>query len=348
MMQKRNQTLDIVKGICIILMVVGHSGCPKNYLYDFINMFLMPCFFFVSGWLLSHHYLTDVRTGLRNKLEGSYCPFVIWQLIFLTLHNVFAQMNFYADTYSLKEFVVRVLRIITMTGGESLLGGFWFLISLTWASIVTLLLLSVLKRWGRLSIFNISAGVILILVIASLYSFIPIKLPYQFGDQTIMATAFYISGFLFRKLDFQPKRVGMWGAILYVVPVVTALFTKFDMEISKGLSVYPFYVVAMFGIIATFFCSSVLTKTRIASTLSYIGNKTLYILIFHLLAFKLVSYLLIKINGYPINYLLQFPVLKQVGSGVWIVYSISGVCLSLLVWKLFHLPCYQKILIRHN
>lgn len=34
-MKERNITLDIMKGIGIILMVIGHSGCPpflKNYL----------------------------------------------------------------------------------------------------------------------------------------------------------------------------------------------------------------------------------------------------------------------------------------------------------------------------
>lgn len=157
MAQNRDLTLDIAKGICIILMVVGHSGCPE-YLNHFLYMFHMPCFFFVSGWLLSDRYLTDVRTGLKQKLKGSYWPFVKWQLIFLLLHNVFTMLHFYADPYMPKEFAVRIIRTFAMTGGESLLGGFWFLISLTWASVVTLLLFSALKKRNKLTIFSISGG----------------------------------------------------------------------------------------------------------------------------------------------------------------------------------------------
>ena len=33
--QKRDLTLDLAKAICIILMVIGHSGCP-DYLHRFI------------------------------------------------------------------------------------------------------------------------------------------------------------------------------------------------------------------------------------------------------------------------------------------------------------------------
>lgn len=82
MRNNRDKSLDIAKAICIILMVVGHSGCP-TYLNDFVYMFHMPCFFFVSGWLLNDKYITDLKTGLIQKAKGSYYPFVKWTLIFL-------------------------------------------------------------------------------------------------------------------------------------------------------------------------------------------------------------------------------------------------------------------------
>ena len=88
---QRDKTLDIAKGICIILMVIGHSGCP-TYLHDFIYMFHMPCFFFISGWLLNDRYITDLKTGLIQKAKGSYYPFVKWTLIFLLFHNVLEQL----------------------------------------------------------------------------------------------------------------------------------------------------------------------------------------------------------------------------------------------------------------
>ena len=145
MRNNRDKSLDIAKAICIILMVVGHSGCP-TYLYDFVYMFHMPCFFFVSGWLLNEKYVTDLKTGLIQKAKGSYYPFVKWTLIFLLFHNVFASMHIYENSYSWQTFIERVIRTFTMTGSESLLGGFWYLISLFWALIISLFFFNTLSK----------------------------------------------------------------------------------------------------------------------------------------------------------------------------------------------------------
>ena len=145
MERKRDLSLDIAKGICIILMVFGHSGCPE-WMNRVMALFRMPCFFFISGILLSEKYLIDVKEGIRKKLKGYYRPFVKWTLIFLLLHNVFASLHIYETSYTWREMAVKALRTITMTGGEQLLGGYWFLISLTWASIGSILILSILKN----------------------------------------------------------------------------------------------------------------------------------------------------------------------------------------------------------
>lgn len=52
MSEKRDTTWDAVKGIGIILVVIGHSGCPA-YIHDFIYMFHMGLFFFASGKFLT-------------------------------------------------------------------------------------------------------------------------------------------------------------------------------------------------------------------------------------------------------------------------------------------------------
>lgn len=153
----RDHALDIAKAICIILMVVGHSGCPA-YLHNFVYLFHMPCFFFVSGWLLNSRYITDLKTGLLRKAKGSYYPFVKWTLLFLLFHNVFAYLHIYEESYSWQTYAERIIRALTMTGGESLLGGFWFLISLFWASTVSLLFFNLLARAGRLTAKTIMGG----------------------------------------------------------------------------------------------------------------------------------------------------------------------------------------------
>lgn len=333
---KRDKTLDIAKGICIILMVIGHSGCPA-YLRNFIYMFHMPCFFFISGYLLNDKYLTNLKTGLWKKIKGSYYPFVKWSVIFLLLHNVFAYLHIYDASYSLKEITIKFVRILTMTGSEQLLGGFWFLISLCWASIATILCFHFMRKISIFAFINKWWGVILLLAITSLWNHLPIRLPAQFGEQTLLATAFYMSGYIYRKTDLKSTYSQIIESALFIVPAIAAIYTNLSMS-CKGSIVWLYYIIAMCGTIATIQLSKWLSHKRIASSLAYIGDKTLYILIFHFLTFKLVSYVYIKYNHLPIDNLAQFSVLKDVNSWMWIAYSVVGISISLLIWELFHFP----------
>lgn len=329
--QKRDLTLDLAKAICIILMVIGHSGCP-DYLHRFIYMFHMPCFFFISGYLLNDKYLTNLKKGLWRKIKGSYYPFVKWSVIFLLLHNVFAYLHIYDTSYSLKEISIKAVRILTMTGSEQLLGGFWFLISLCWASIATTVLFYFTQKIENLHYINNFLGVILLLTMATLWNQLPIKLPAQFGEQTLLATAFYISGYIYHKTDLKGTYPHIIGSALFIVPAIAAIYTSLGMD-CKGSIVWLYYVIAICGTVATMQLSKWLSSTRIASLLSYIGNKTLYILTFHFLSFKLVSYIYIKYNHLPLDNLAQFPVLEITNNWMWIIYGVVGIGFPLLTWE---------------
>ena len=65
----RDLSLDVAKAICIILMVAGHAGFPES-VNHFVQLFRMPCFFFISGMLLSDRYLDTPGVGVRKKLTG--------------------------------------------------------------------------------------------------------------------------------------------------------------------------------------------------------------------------------------------------------------------------------------
>lgn len=54
MIKERDKTLDIAKGIFIILVVSGHSTFPYT---DVIYWFHMPAFFIVSGILYKENSL---------------------------------------------------------------------------------------------------------------------------------------------------------------------------------------------------------------------------------------------------------------------------------------------------
>lgn len=78
MRAERIKELDIAKGICILLMVIGHSGMP-DALHRFIYAFHMPFFFFVSG--ITTNVSKSLFPYLQNKIKGLLVPFLIYDLI---------------------------------------------------------------------------------------------------------------------------------------------------------------------------------------------------------------------------------------------------------------------------
>ena len=87
MAKQRDPVIDSMRGIGIVLMVLGHSGFPGT---DFIYLFHMALFFMLSGWLFS------LRGGLahfaKRKLVTLWLPFVAANTVFTVCNNLFKQI----------------------------------------------------------------------------------------------------------------------------------------------------------------------------------------------------------------------------------------------------------------
>lgn len=139
MHETRNNAFDLAKGICILLMVVGHSGAPL-VLHDAIYMFHMPCFFIISGWLFKEKYIDNITLFVKRKFNTLWKPYFIWGLIFLCLGNIFIALHISQPPYlTFKDFIVQGFGAATMLRIDHLLGGFWFLTSLFVSSIISIL-----------------------------------------------------------------------------------------------------------------------------------------------------------------------------------------------------------------
>lgn len=158
--QKRQNSLTTAKAIGILLMVVGHSGCPQ-YLATFIYFFHMPLFFFISGYFFNIPCsLGDARHKLARKIKGLYIPYVKWSLLFLLFHNLFWDIGIYNGsygyhgnvftTYTLADYLKRFFHVVyTMDKHEPLLGGFWFLKVLLLSSIIMIVISPLVKKYKR-------------------------------------------------------------------------------------------------------------------------------------------------------------------------------------------------------
>ena len=104
-MRQRILWADSLKGILIILVVLGHSiqvtlkgGCTNSHLWNYIYSFHMPAFMAISGFLSYKMVDRDCRRSfkeyvlkcvslLRRRSQQLVIPFVLWALIKLLFYE---------------------------------------------------------------------------------------------------------------------------------------------------------------------------------------------------------------------------------------------------------------------
>ena len=109
-----------------------------------------------------------------------------------------------------------------------------------------------------------------------------------------------------------------------------------SVELSKGYIVNPVYFLLglLQGIIILFYLSKVIEYRRIAPALIFIGKNTMCSMLFHVLSFKIVTFLAISFYNRDIVYLASRPVIYDL-PGIWsLPYLVVGVCIPLFGAKL--------------
>lgn len=153
-MEHKDLTVNYCKGFAIVLMVLLHSSrwIESSFIGHWICLFHMPLFFVMSGYCFKEKYLNNFKTFIFRRINGLWVPYVKFGIIFLALHNVFYHFYIYNDIYGsytgetskiygLQDYALQLQRILRMVGTEQLLGGYWFLPTLFYASIFAYLII---------------------------------------------------------------------------------------------------------------------------------------------------------------------------------------------------------------
>lgn len=346
----RNTVISICKGIAIILMVVGHAEAP-GLLTNFIYVFHMPLFFMTAGYFFSRKYLDDPWTFCCKRVQGLYIPCVKWSIIFLLLHNLFFEIGLLNEQYGnwsggvIHPYTWRVacqrlvMIIFSMSGyDEFLLGAFWFFRGLFVASILFLILYKVIENNTPLK-GNRAVALICILAVAftafRIVNSLKITNIPQGGMRDIWGLFFFGLGYLFRQYQNKVKE-GPLLFVVYAALLLGAAKLHFHGMNHSGIlqDLWTLPLTGMIGFLMVHYIAGVIDRKEngLKRLLVFIGDNTVYIFIFHIIAFKVVS--LLKINYYDLD-----P--AQIGCHMvihdystdlfWILYSIAGVSLPLIV-----------------
>lgn len=108
-MEYRDRRYDCLRGILILLVVIGHSG--TDTLHDIIFLFHMPLFFILSGFFLQIEKLIS-RLYLKNKTVTLLVPYFVYLLLDLLFVRRDCSFN----------SVTRAL-----WGGRAVTGVYWYI-----------------------------------------------------------------------------------------------------------------------------------------------------------------------------------------------------------------------------
>ena len=164
-----DKTVTISKAFGILLMVLCHAEVFSP-VRAFVATFHMPLFFFFAGYCFKDKYLQDSKGFVVKRIKGLYYPFVKYGLFFLALHNILFYLNIYNDVYGLGKFTSHLytpiefvkngfLIVTSMQGQERLIGGYWFLHDLFFASLIAFACFKIVKsvKVGGAIIFTLTA-----------------------------------------------------------------------------------------------------------------------------------------------------------------------------------------------
>lgn len=148
---------------------------------------------------------------------------------------------------------------------------------------------------------------------------IPEYLP--FGSRNFVAASFIFMGSYLRN-----SRFAFYNSVCFVI-IVLSLFWHTAIPTITYIEIIPYFIVATIGSWSIFsLCQKISIDNFIGRFLTKIGDITLNILTWHMLSFKVVSYMLILNYGLDISRLAEFPVIIEYAQkGWWVLYLFVGV-----------------------
>lgn len=338
----------------IILMVIGHSGCPK-LMFNVIYLFHMPLFFFCSGIFYREMLsIESVGTFLKKKAKRLYVPFVKWSVFFLLLHNLLLAIGVYnthygyeggSFFYSVSEMLKRLGMILfTMTGYEELLGGFWFIRSL-FISCLLIALISFILRFS-FKYKHVLICIFFLIITIFLRKLVPDIEFYREVSMGSFGAMFFMLGYL-----LNPYARFWQNKYVAVACCLSLLFFLYYFRSGVSMScgynkVIPFSLSAISGTMLTIYVSKMIEErfTIIKCSLYYIGNHTLEILSLHFLSFRFVSFLITLIYGIDVIHIAEHPVIKNINIPLcywWIIYCMVGITIPLLLNRIWQIVNFK-------
>lgn len=255
--KERDKSIDIAKGIGIILVVYAHLVCPiKQEIY----LFHMPLFFLLSGYFFS------VKDSLKKKTKALLFPFVLFYLLSFIY-------GYFIDGYdSLMEYINSFSSLLHVDGP------LWFLLALYWIFIISAVI--------ELHIHSNILKLLIALFISVIGYVLAIqKINFFWFSQACIGYIFFYIGYQMRRYRFFCNKHTCVNIIVALICYCLGIILKVHTDISPldiDRTYILFFLPALGGSLLTIYFSKYLQTKRHTNWLAYLGKNSLLIMCIHM------------------------------------------------------------------
>jgi fucose 4-O-acetylase-like acetyltransferase len=272
---KRDSTIDVVKGIGIILVILGHTFELPEIIHDMIYSFHMPLFFVVSGFLYNEEkYSTyTLKATVLKSAKDYLIPYYVFAFInlFLVIVWSFVILHSPISLTQIGHYVIGIILCLSDMLHMPNCTPIWFLMSLFFTRILFGLFIKNLPKHSIwIALISIGIGLFFSFLFVDR---VPLKL-----DTIFMAMFFMYVGYWFRKLNL--LHYPLIISIIGIFGVLLGSFNKVGMNENEYGNVFIF----LFSSISVSYSLMLVCKKTIISKvkiLSLLGKHSLIIVGFN-------------------------------------------------------------------
>ncbi|WP_419038249.1 acyltransferase family protein [Enterocloster bolteae] len=211
----RNPVIDILKGIGIVSMVMGHSNFGSLF-EIYIAGFHMQLFFIISGYLFKPNRHPQFKEYLKRKIYAILTPYALFAIITIIICEI---INLFTSSkiYTGYEYFIGIIwsnqSIFPITGA------IWFLQCTFWIEI-GYYFIAKMK-----SLLNATGIVMAICLFSAVTSKLDIYLPFAI-DSALSGMVFYHFGYMISKYK-KEKNSGDYHQLKFFIWVITFCFNVY-------------------------------------------------------------------------------------------------------------------------
>lgn len=287
----REDWIDSLKGIAIILVVIAHLNFISKELNQYIYSFHMPLFFFISGYLFkAEKYMNKGKVFLRRKTYSLIVPYLLLSVvtyIFYIIMDCIYQPEIQNVEIFQKGALFNIYAVIYSLNGYLINTPLWFLPCL----FITESWFLILRKYSK-NEYIILILIIFFSVIGFQYgNYIPFRMPWGI-DIAFTGIVFYSAGYFFKRNyeDILFRRNCSFIFILFLMHLILSFINpRVDMYKLIYNNYFLFYTSAFTGILVYIYIFKMAKRSKI---LTFYGRNSLAILGFHYLIISILKYLL--------------------------------------------------------